>query len=367
MSSKNVLAPYIKSLLLQPPNFTPGDLVTVLRLIFKDVPGDVQVATFLTALRMTGLDHEPEFIAAAASTVLEFSHVIDPEAVKGQGFVDIVGTGGDGQDTFNVSTSAAIVGAGMGLNVCKHGGKASTSTSGSGDLLRSLGIDLSSVNHNTVASIVEQSKFCFLFAPSFHPGMGIVAGVRAQLGIPSIFNILGPLLNPVPIKARILGVYSKKLGESYALAAAELAKKSAVHEKTMVVFGEVGLDEISPIGFTTCWTIDADGEITQTRISPATFGLPEHPLSSVKSGTPAENAEVLLHILRQDEPIYSVLAASRHPVVDYILMNAAALAFVTGQCDSWKDGVALASAAIASGSALDALEAFKLTLKTIEA
>lgn len=359
MSAHNVLTPYIKSLFIEPPNLTPDDLATVLRSIFKGIPSDIQTAAFLTALRMRGLDHEPDFIAAAVLTILEFSDTIPPLLVDPRGYIDIVGTGGDGQNTFNVLTSAAIVAAGMGLDVCKHGGKASTSTSGSGDLLKCLGIDLSVVNVDTAPAIVAQSKFCFLFAPSFHPGMGKVAHIRAQLGIPTIFNILGPLMNPIPLRARLLGVYSEKLGEAYAQAAAALAKLLDTHERTMVVWGEIGLDEISPTGLTKCWLVDQDGDISRTTISPKDFKLPEHSLSLVKSGTPEENAQILLHILRQDTPEYSIKHISNHPLVDYIVMNAAALAVVSGLTDTWEKGVDLAKQSIVSGSALRALENFQ--------
>lgn len=360
MSPHNVLTPYIKLLFLEPPNLTPNDLATVLRSIFKGIPSEVQTAAFLTALRMRGLDHQPEYIAAAVLTILEFSDIIPPASVDPRGYVDIVGTGGDGQNTFNVSTSAAIVAAGMGLRVCKHGGKASTSTSGSGDLLKSLGVDLSVVNKDTAPDIASQSNFCYLFAPAFHPGMGKVAAIRAQLGVPTIFNILGPLMNPIPLRARILGVYSEKLGESYAQAAAALAKRSSTHERTMVVYGEVGLDEISPVGLTRCWLIDQDGEISHLTISPKDFKLPEHSLSLVKSGTPDENADILLHILRQDSPEYAVKHMGNHPLVDYILMNAGALAVVAGLCDSWEKGVDLARESIVSGLAMKALEDFQI-------
>lgn len=359
MEKQTILTPYIKSLFLQRPNLTPNDLSIVLRAIFRDIPLDVQTAAFLTALRLRGLDHQPEFIAAAALTILEFSDIIPHTLVDPKGYVDIVGTGGDGQDTFNVSTSAAIVAAGMGLKVCKHGGKASTSKSGSGDLLKCLGLDLSVVNKDTTPEIVKTSNFCFLFAPAFHPGMAKVARIRSQLGVPTIFNILGPLLNPIPIRARILGVYSEALGESYAQAAAELAKTSTVPVKTMVVFGEVGLDEISPIGNTKCWKIDADGVINKFTINPSDFGLPQHSLDDVRSGTPQENAEVLLHILRQDLPLYSVKSAEVHPLINYILMNSAAVAVVAGLCDTWEEGVELARESISSGHAALALETLK--------
>lgn len=363
-TGKNILTPYIRLLLLDPPNLTPGDLATVLRSIFRGIPSDIQLAAFLTSLRIRGLDHQPEYIAAAVQTILEFSDSVAPELVDPEGYVDIVGTGGDGQNTFNVSTSAAIVAAGMGINVCKHGGKALTSTLGLGDLLKCLGVDLSVVNKDTTAEIVKQSRFCFLFAPSFHPGMGKVAHIRAQLGIPTIFNILGPLMNPMPLRARILGVYSEKLGEAYAAAAAVLAKGSQCHQQTMVVFGDIGLDEISPLGHTTCWFINQKGEISKFKISPKDFNMPEHGLNTVKSGTPQENAEVLLHILRQDHKEY-IVRSINHPIVDYILMNAAALAVVAGIADDWEHGVELAKNSIVLGAAYEALETFKGSLGNV--
>ncbi|KAI5963827.1 TRP4 [Candida pseudojiufengensis] len=348
-----VLTPYIKSILLD--NFTPSDLSIVIKLVFKGLASDIQIAAFLTALRQKGLDQESEYIAAAVNTVIEFAETIDSSLIDENGYIDIVGTGGDGQNTFNVSTSSAIVAAGIGLPVCKHGGKASTSSSGSGDLLKCLGVDLSKINVVTLPEIVKKSKFCFLFAPSFHPGMGIVANVRSQLGIPTIFNILGPLINPIPIQSRILGVYSEKLGESYARAASILARESHVHKRTMVVFGECILDEISPIGFTKIWLVEKDGEIKRDRISPKDFGLTEHSLDSVRSGTPEENAKILKLILSQNSDEFKVNSSNNHPIVDYILLNTAALAYVAGLTDNWKDGVSLAKKSITSGNALKAL------------
>lgn len=365
-SSKNALTPYLKKLVVEPPTLEPKDLSKALELIFSDIPSDIQTAAFLSCLRLRGLDQEADYIAAAVTTVLHFAKTIPPELVDSKGYIDIVGTGGDGQNTFNVSTSSAIVAAGMGLPVCKHGGKASTSSSGSGDLLKSLGVDLSHVNEVTTPEIVKKSKFCFLFAPSFHPGMGLVAHIRSQLGVPTIFNILGPLINPIPLRARVLGVYSEKLGESYAQAASILAKKNQTHEKTMVVFGEIVLDEISPIGYTKTWTIDKSGKIERNRISPKDFGLPEHDLSTVKSGTPQQNAEILSHILNQDNDEFKVKQDSNnHPLVDYILMNSAAVAVVSGIADNWVDGVALAKESIVSGAAKKALEDFQNSSKEV--
>lgn len=357
--SKNVLSPYIKSLILDKPNLTPEDLSLVLRAIYKGSVSQVQAAAFLTALRVRGVDQQAEFIAAAAATSLEHAYTIPKDKVSAAGYIDIVGTGGDGQNTFNVSTSAAIVAAGIGLPVCKHGGKASTSKSGSGDLLKCLGVDLSAVTAETTASIVDKTKFCYLFAPLFHPVMATVAPVRAELGIPTIFNILGPLINPIPLQARILGVYSEKLGESYADAAAKLLPEC----KTLVVYGEVGLDEISPIGSTKCWLIE-NGSIETFSLAPKDFGLPEHSLDDVRSGTPEENAAILLKILNQDDEEFTI-KDSNHPLVDYILMNAGALAHVAGYALSWKEGVELAKQAIVEKKALAELNNFKAAISQL--
>ncbi|ODV95360.1 hypothetical protein PACTADRAFT_50094 [Pachysolen tannophilus NRRL Y-2460] len=352
---KDILTPFTKSLLADPVTLTPEDLSQAVRYIIEGQASDIQVASFLTALRVRGLDHQAAYIAAAARTVLEYSHTVDPLKVCSRGYVDIVGTGGDGQNTFNVSTSSAIVAAGMGLDICKHGGKASTSASGAGDLMKYLGVDLFKVNNLTTPKIVLNSKFCFLFAPSFHPGMAKVAKIRSNLGIPSIFNILGPLLNPVPLRARIIGVYTESLGQVFAEAVLTMDKANSGNRpigSTMIVWGECGLDEISPCGYTKVWKVEPlTGIITQFRISPADFGLQEHDLESVRSGTPQENATLLKKILNNKVQIGD-------PIYDYILMNAGALAVVSGLASTWKEGVNHAQTAIQNGSAAQALEKF---------
>lgn len=358
----NVLTPFIKSLLLEYPNLKPEDIASVFKLIFRGLASDIQVAAFLTALKCKGLDHHPQYIAAAVESVMEFSHPID---IAGPGFVDIVGTGGDGQNTFNVSTASSIVGAGMNIPVCKHGGKASTSGSGSGDLLTCLGVDIMKINHNTASHVLQSSPYTFLFAPAFHEVMGKVAGVRKQLGIPTIFNILGPLMNPAPLAARILGVYSRSLGEAYAQTVLQLTANDPVHRRTMVVYGHVGLDEISPIGSTSCWIVE-NGTIRYEDISPKDFNIPETSLESVKSGTPQQNATILMHILTQDSEEFMVKDNNKnHPIVNYILLNSAALAVVSGIASSYVEGVELAKQAIILGSALQALETFKSTVDNL--
>jgi anthranilate phosphoribosyltransferase len=350
------LTPYIKKLLVTPPQLTLSEFGDALDFIFNGEANDVEIASFLTAIRIQKLDFNAEFIATAVETILKYSEKIPDKLVDPNGYIDIVGTGGDSQNTFNVSTSAAIVGAGMHMNICKHGGKASTSSSGSGDLMNKLGVDLMKVNAETAPFIVKDSKLCFLYAPAFHHGMGKVVNVRKQLGIPTIFNILGPLLNPINIKARILGVYTEELGRIYCEAAVKIDKARGKSANTMVVWGEVGLDEISPIGKSKVWFYNKDEDkIKEFELSPSDFGLPEHSLDLVRSGTPAENAVVLQNILnKKDEELQPGL----DPLVDYILMNAGALAVIAGITNDWKEGVKLARNSISSGAAQKALSSF---------
>lgn len=350
------LTPYIKKLLVTPPQLTLSEFGEALDFIFTGEANDVEISSFLTAIRLHKLDFNSEFIAVAVETILKYSEKVSGKLVDPEGYVDIVGTGGDSQNTFNVSTSAAIVGAGMNINVCKHGGKASTSSSGSGDLMNRLGVDLMKVNANTAPFIVKDSKLCFLFAPAFHHGMGKVIDVRKQLGIPTIFNILGPLLNPIKIKARILGVYTEELGRTYCEAAVQIDKARNNSANTMVVWGEIGLDEISPIGKSKVWYYSkVDDKIKEFELSPSDFGLPEHSLDLVRSGTPEENAAVLKQILCKGE---DELQPGMDPLVDYILMNAGALAVVSGLTNDWKEGVKLARKSISSGAAKTALDSF---------
>lgn len=354
------LTPFVKALLEPKPTFTTSDLANALDLIFKGEANDVEIASFLTALRIHKYDFQADFIATAVGTILKYSDSIPDDLVSIEGYVDIVGTGGDSQNTFNVSTSAAIIGAGMGINVCKHGGKASTSSSGSGDLMNKLGVELMKVNSTTAPNIVGDSNLCFLFAPAFHHGMGKVINVRKQLGIPTIFNILGPLLNPINIRARVLGVYTKDLGRIYCEAAVKLDKIKNKKANTMVVWGEVGLDEISPIGKSQVWFYNKDKDIIEEfELSPADFGLPEHSLDLVRSGTAEENAVVLNKILNNEFDV----SAGGCPLVDYILMNAGALAVVSGLTADWKKGVQLARDSITSGKAKNSLAEFIESIK----
>lgn len=332
--------------------FTPEDLAEVLALVAQEKVPESQIITFLALLHAKGLDMNAAYLAAAANTLRHAARLPDASKLDPEGYVDIVGTGGDGQNTFNVSTSAAIVAAGMGIKVGKHGGKASTSMSGAGDLLTCLGADMSRVHQSTVPEIVAKGPFCFLFAPMFHPVMNRVAPVRKSMGIPTLFNVLGPLVNPIPVKARIIGVYSETLGPIFAEAITHINRVQGMSQSpALVVWGEEGLDEISPAGRTKVWKVTPSQEIEEFYLTPEDFGLRRHPLTEVSSGTPTENATVLKQLLSNE-------LAEDHPIADYVVMNAAALAVIDGFAKDWKHGVELARESIKSGKALNALETF---------
>ncbi|KAK9474179.1 glycosyl transferase family, a/b domain-containing protein [Dipodascopsis tothii] len=342
------LTPYLRALTASPPTLSAADVRQCLLSIFTgDVP-DVQTAAFLTLIRAHGFDRDPEIVAAAAETMRGLSRRVE---VADGPYVDVVGTGGDGQNTFNVSTSAGLVAAGMGLRVCKHGNKASTSTSGAADLLSSLGASIGAVNPATLPAVLESSAFCFIFAPVFHPIMGKIAPLRRALGVPSIFNILGPLLNPVQTAYRIIGINVPELGPVFARALLMLDRANGRASSTMIVWGEEGLDEISPAGRTRFWRIQpGSDDVVEGFLDPvADFGLPRHELSTVASGTPGENALKLNSLLRGALP-------DGDPIKDYVVMNAAALSVIAGQSATWVEGVSRARDAISSGAALRATE-----------
>ncbi|CAI1848245.1 hypothetical protein SEUBUCD646_0B04610 [Saccharomyces eubayanus] len=383
--SEAALLSFTKKLLDSPPKLTCTDLhdaiLIILDLLKKcDTNSDetlsiyTKVSSFLTALRFTQLDHKAEYIAEAAKAVLKHSDLVDlPLPTKsilspgaGPIILDIVGTGGDGQNTFNVSTSAAIVASGIpGLKVCKHGGKASTSNSGAGDLIGTLGCDVSKVNSSTVPGLWPDNTFLFLLAPFFHRGMGHASKVRKLLGIPTIFNVLGPLLHPVShVNKRILGVYSKELAPEYAKAAALVYPQS----ETFIVWGHVGVDEVSPVGKTTVWHINPtsfghsdEPQMKTFQLEPSMFGLKEHELSECASFGPTENAR----ILKEEVLSGKYHLGDNNAVYDYILMNTAVLYCLSQGHQDWKKGIIKAEESIQSGNALHSLEHFIASVSSL--
>ncbi|KAJ1912725.1 anthranilate phosphoribosyltransferase [Tieghemiomyces parasiticus] len=336
----------LKKLTSHPDDFTTADLTQSLEEVFAGRSSAAQTSALLVALALTKVDQRPEAIAGAAETLLRHAVPVDvaPHATWRQRVVDIVGTGGDGHNTFNVSTSAAIVAAGAGCKVAKHGSRSSTSNSGSADLLEAFGCNLMNFPLRDLAAHLERANFCFLFAPRFHPQMGRVAAIRKEIGTRTIFNVLGPLINPVTPRRLIVGVHSPYLGPIMA----EALRLNGV-QHGMVVCGAEGLDEISPAGPTHVWTIYEDAVVSST-VHPDDFGLPVHPLSAVKGESGTANAQYLKRILNGEVP--------NSPIVDFILLNVSALLVVAGMATSYADGVNLARESITSGRARAALEEF---------
>ncbi|GAA5881195.1 hypothetical protein JCM16303_004838 [Sporobolomyces ruberrimus] len=347
----STFAPLLKKLVLSPSSFTLSDCHSAFSHLAHGPSAALpsQIGAFLSALRMTGKDGEPEIVACCAQVMRD--HALDIEVEQtGEGLgpvCDIVGTGGDGHNTFNVSTTAGIVAAGAGARVFKHGNKAATSSSGSADILLSLGCPVTTLPPTSIPSLSRSSSFLFLFAPLYHPAMVHLAPIRKQLPFPTIFNALGPLINPVKPKRLIVGVHSEYLGKVFA----EALRLGGV-EKAWVVCGKEGLDEISIAGETHVWEVQGDSEIRYFTVSPSQFGLSSHPLSSVTGGTPHENSELLLSLLRGELP-------TTNPVENFVVLNAAALLLVSGVVGDEKEGVEMARKCLRDGGALRALEKFR--------
>lgn len=283
-----------------------------------------------------------------------------------------MGTGGDSHNTFNISTTSSILASSL-LMIAKHGNRASTSRSGSADLLSCAPPkppQISAITPATLHEIYSSTNYAFLFAPIFHPGARHAAAIRKQLGWRTIFNLLGPLANPLHdlIEARVIGVARKEIGPDFA----ESLRQSGV-KKAMIICGDEELDELSCAGLTHCWRLIEDPqtkgvEIKYFTVTPADFGLPSHPLTDVSPGqSPEKNAEILMRILTGEVP-------PDDPILHFVYINTAALFVVSGICDAdtsemgygddgnvikevgpgggrWKEGVRRAKWAISSGEA----------------
>ena len=387
---------------------TPAEIASALGLIFTNQLSQVQCASLLTILSATDLVYDAAVIQQCAARMRDAAVPIDLDGVRAAvtsrnrkrgsylgGVCDIVGTGGDGHSTFNVSTTASIIGAAY-LLVAKHGARASSSKSGSADMLQAITPTpprIEAVDEKSIIDIYRESTYSFLFAPTFHAGMKFVAPVRKELGFRTIFNILGPLANPLDslCEARVIGVAKKRLGPVFS----EALRLNGVR-KGMVVCGAEELDEVSCAGKTLCWrlvdkSVDAneapqrdrgaspassssdedqaprDVHVEAFELSPADFGLPVHPLSEVRPGKgPAENAEMLVKLLNNK-------LSDDDPTLHFVLINTAALFVVAGVCDAndadtitevgpgdgrWKEGVRLARKAVREGRALQALHEY---------
>jgi anthranilate phosphoribosyltransferase len=307
----------------------------VMREILGGVATPAQVGGFLAAMRMKG--ESVDEIAAFARAMREASVRIRPR-VSGV-LVDTCGTGGDGSGTFNISTTAAFVVAGAGVPVVKHGNRRATSRCGSADVLAALGVGLD-LGPARARAVVEEIGIVFLYAPAYHPALGRVAGPRSELGIRTVFNLLGPLANPAGAGAQLVGVYSPALVETVAG-----VLKSLGVGRAMAVHGS-GIDEISTAGPTRVAEL-RDGAVRSYGLACEDFGIPPASLADLAGGDAAENARIL----------ESVLDGEHGPARDVVLLNAAAAIYLGGRSRCLRDGLNRAEDSIDSGMAREKLDA----------
>ncbi|CAE6398712.1 unnamed protein product [Rhizoctonia solani] len=359
--SSDSFKPLLLKLMNTPGRFTPDDTRAAMHhLATHGCVLPAQAGAFLAALKSSRIEHLPETLAAAAEVMREYAVPV-PLADQDVCAVDIVGTGGDGHNTFNVSTTAAIVAAGAGARVVKHGNKASTSSSGSADILLALGCPLAPPPSEPTP--LPNKPFTFLLAAHHHPALTSLAPIRKALPFRTIFNVLGPLVNPAAPKRMILGVYTRELGPVFA----ETLRGMGV-ERALVVCGMESLDEISIAGGTWAWSLE-NGDITTTMLHPSHFELKSHPLSTVAGASPETNARMLIDILDPNTPCNSPTDSTPAPtegvtsnpgaILDFVLMNASALLVVAGLAPDYPTGVKLARESIKSGRAWEALKEFR--------
>jgi len=292
-----------------------------------------QIAAFATALRMKG-ETADEIIGLVKTMRAKSIHVSVDRQV-----VDVVGTGGDRSGTFNISTAAAIVAAAAGLKIAKHGNRAASSQCGSADVLEALGVKIE-LNAEQVQMCLQELGIGFMFAQTFHPALKYAATPRREIGIRTVFNILGPLTNPAGASAQVIGVPDKSLLDKLALVLGHLGCSHA-----LIVHGEDGIDEITISGKTFICELK-DSYISSYTVGPEDFGLQGASLDNLRGGDAKQNAELLLGILR----------GKKGPQQDVVLMNAAAVFMVGDRTKTFQQGVALAREMIDSRRALQKLE-----------
>jgi anthranilate phosphoribosyltransferase len=271
--------------------------------------------------------------------------LVTPVSVSGDHVIDLVGTGGDGANLFNVSTAATFVAAAAGAQVAKHGNRSVSSSSGSSDVLETLGVNLD-VSPEQIAACVQEVGLGFMFAPAHHGAMKHAVGPRRELGLRTFFNVLGPLTNPAGVKRQVLGVYDAALCEPLAEALARLGSEHA-----LVLHSDDGLDEISIAAPTQGFELKA-GEISPIGIDPAALGNAHDNLDGLQVETAADSARLIRAALDGDDGVASIKARS------IIALNAGAGIYVSGVAESLASGIAAADQAIASGAAMQKLEAF---------
>ena len=322
-------------LLAQGNNLSKQQAYKCMNEIMAGEASQIQMASYLTALSLKG-ETIDEITGSAGGMREHCIKILNDEDV-----LEIVGTGGDHSNSFNISTTSSLVIAASGIKVAKHGNRAASSKCGAADVLEALGVKID-ISPKQSADLLKQIDICFLFAQNYHIAMKYVAPVRKELGIRTVFNILGPLTNPAGASMQIMGVYDETLVEPLARVLNNLGVKRA-----MVVYGEDGLDEISLSSSTQICEIH-DGHYTCYKITPEQFGFERCLKEELVGGTPQENAKITLDILK----------GQKGPQRDAVLMNAGAAIYIGGKAQDLQEGIAIARQMIDEGKALKKLEDF---------
>jgi anthranilate phosphoribosyltransferase len=322
----------------------PGLVEQALGHILDGHATEAQTAAFLMAMRFIPL--EPPTLAAIVRTVRSYAISVPEVLGASAPALDVCGTGGDHSGSFNISTAVFLVAAGAGIPIVKHGNRSISSQTGSADVLEALGVRID-LTPGQAASVLEELGYVFLFAPAFHPVLRHVGPVRKALGIRTVFNLLGPLLNPYPVRRQLIGVYDARSAELVARTLPLLGL-----ERGAVVHADSGLDELAPEGVTRVIRATGVGSVIDGSIRPADLGLDEHPLEAVRGGDRERNAAILTELLQgRGTP------AQR----DVVLLNAAMAISLTlpveDPAEACAQGLSMARESLATGAAWDALQA----------
>ncbi len=321
-------------------DLSEGQVIETMDEVTKGAATDVQIAAFLVALRMKG--ETVEEIAGAARVMREKCTKIPLGPKAQRGVTDTCGTGADSSGTFNISTVSAIAAAGAGLVVAKHGNRAVTSSCGSADLLEALEIPLD-LTPEEIGTCIDEVGMGFMFAPMLHGSMKYVAGPRKELGLRTVFNVLGPLTNPAGARSQLLGVFSQSLTETIARVLGRLGS-----ERAFVVHGNDGMDEISVSAPTRVSRLEK-GVVETFEVTPEQFGIERAGSETLAGGGPKENARIALDILRGE----------KGPKRDVVVLNTAAALAAGGVASSIEEGVPMAAHSLDSGAALEKLGALR--------
>lgn len=322
-------------------SLTEDQAAEVFGVVMRGEAGHTQAAALLMGLRVKG-----ETAAEVAGAARALREAMVRVSVAAEHLVDTAGTGGGAVGTFNISTGAALVAAGAGATVAKHGNRSFTSLCGSADVFEALGVDIG-LGAERAAQLLRVTRIAFLFAPNYHPAMRHIAPVRRELGVTTLMNLLGPLANPAQARRQVLGVADRDRAPLVAAAAARLG---ALH--VLVVNARIGMDEISPSGVTDVWEVRGS-DIRQWTVDPAAHGLAVDDPAALSGGTPAENASRLTRLLTEasGEADRAGIAA--------LLLNAAAALYASGVAASFAEGIERSRDAVRDGSAYRALEGLR--------